>query len=60
MGKIKNHQLTNSFRLLSNISLRPQEKKEMAMHSRILTWRSPWTEVSGELQSTGSQRVGND
>lgn len=26
MGKIKNHQLTNSFRLLSNISLRPQEK----------------------------------
>ena len=24
-------------------------EKETAMHSRILTWRIPWTEESGEL-----------
>ena len=33
-------------------------KEEMATHSNILAWRSPWTEQSGGLQSTGSQRVG--
>ena len=32
----------------------------MATHSNILAWRIPWTEVPGGLQSTGSQRVGND
>ena len=30
----------------------------MATHSSILAWRIPWTEEPGELQSTGSQRVG--
>ena len=29
----------------------------MATHSSILAWRIPWTEKSGRLQSTGSQRV---
>ena len=29
----------------------------MATHSSILAWESPWTEESGGLQSTGSQRV---
>uniref|UniRef100_A0AAA9RUV4 Phospholipase B-like n=1 Tax=Bos taurus TaxID=9913 RepID=A0AAA9RUV4_BOVIN len=29
-------------------------------HSSILTWRSPWTEEPGRLQSMGSQRVGHD
>ena len=28
-------------------------EEEMATHSRILAWRTPWTE---ELQSIGSQR----
>ena len=32
----------------------------MATHSSILAWRIPWTEESGRLQSTGSQRVGHD
>ena len=32
----------------------------MATHSSILAWRIPWTEESGELQSTGSQRVGHN
>ena len=29
----------------------------MAAHSSRLTWRSPWTEESGGLQSVGLQRV---
>ena len=32
----------------------------MVTHSSILTWRIPWTEESGRLESTGSQRVGQD
>ena len=34
--------------------------KGMAIHSSILTWRTPWTEEPGRLQSMGSQRVGQD
>ena len=36
----------------------PLEMK-MATHSGILTWRIPWTEEPGWLQSTDSQRVGH-
>ena len=32
----------------------------MATHSSILAWRIPWTEQTGGLQSTESQRVGHD
>ena len=35
-------------------------EKEMSTHSRILAWKIPWTEETGGLQSTGSQRVGHD
>ena len=35
-------------------------EEEMAIHSSILAWRIPWTEKSGGLQSTGSQRVRHD
>ena len=35
-------------------------EKEMATHSSILAWEIPWTQESGGLQSTGSQRVGHD
>ena len=35
-------------------------EKEMATHSSILDWESPWTEEPGGLQSMGSQRVGHD
>ena len=31
-------------------------EKEMATHSNILTWESPWTEEPGGLQSMGSDR----
>ena len=35
-------------------------EKEMATHSRILAWKIPRTEEPGGLQSTGSQRAGQN
>ena len=35
-------------------------EREMATHSSILAWRSPWTEEPGRLQSMGLQRVEDD
>ena len=37
----------------------PREK-EMAIHSRTIAWKIPWTEEPGRLQPMGSQRVGHD
>ena len=34
-------------------------EEEMATHSNILTWKTPWTEDPGRPQSMGSQRVGH-
>ena len=34
--------------------------KEMATHSSVLVWKTPWTQEPGQLQSMGSQRVGHD
>ena len=35
-------------------------EKEMAIHSSTLTWKIPWTEEPGRLQSMGSLRVGHN
>ena len=35
-------------------------EKVMATHSSILSWRIPWMEEPGGLQSTGLQRVGHN
>ena len=35
-------------------------EKEMATHSSILVWKTPWMEEPGKLQSMGLQRVGHD
>ena len=32
-------------------------EKEMATQSGTFTWKIPWTEKPGRLQSVGSQRV---
>ena len=32
-------------------------EEEMATHFSILTWKIPWTEVSGGLQPKGLQRI---
>ena len=34
-------------------------EKEMSTHSRILAWKTPWTEEPGRLQAKGLQRVGH-
>ena len=34
-------------------------EKETATHSSILTWRIPWAEEPGRIQSTGSQKNHN-
>ena len=36
------------------------EEEGMATHSRILAWRTRWTEEPGRSQSIGSQRAGHD
>ena len=35
-------------------------EKEMATHSSIRAWKTPWTEEPGGLQSMGWQRIGHD
>ena len=35
-------------------------EKEMAAHSSVLAWKTPWIEEPGRVQSMGSQRVGHD
>ena len=35
-------------------------EKEMATHSSILAWKTPWTEEPGRLQPLGSLRVGHN
>ena len=44
---------------MENYKTQPFEK-EIAAHSSILAWRSPWTEEPGGLQSMGWQRVRHD
>ena len=31
-------------------------EKEMATHSSVLAWETPWTEAPGGLESTGPQK----
>ena len=38
----------------------PSLEEEMATHSSILTWKIPWIEEPGRLQSMGLQRVRHD
>ena len=45
---------------VQSLGLEDPLEKEMITHSSILTWRIPWTEKPGKLQSTGSQRFGHD
>ena len=36
------------------------EEKGVSTHSSILTWKIPWAEEPGRLQSMGSQRTGHN
>ena len=52
--------LPPSARDMGSILYQEDLEKEMAMHSRILARRIPWTEEPGGLQSLGLQRVRQD
>ena len=41
------------------LSITFSSEKAMAPHSSTLSWKLPWTEEPGRLQSMGSQRVGH-
>ena len=34
-------------------------EEEMASHSSILAWETPWTKEPGRLQPVGSQKAGH-
>ena len=42
---------------VQSLGQRDLQEKGMATHSSIPSWRIPWTEDPGRLQSMGSQRV---
>ena len=44
----------------SNLGWEDPLEKGMATHPSILSWRVPWIEEPGGLQSMGSHRVGHD
>ena len=47
----------NAGDLVQSLSWEYPLQKGTATYSSILTWRIPWTEESGRLQSMGLQRV---
>ena len=48
------------FEVFLNTSRHWLTEKAMAPHSSTLSWKIPWTEEPGGLQSMGSLRVGHD
>ena len=45
---------------IKSLVLENSLEKEMEIHSSILSWKIPWTEEPGGLQSWGLQRVRYD
>ena len=45
---------------VQSLGLEDPLEEEMATHSSVLAWKSPWTEEPGGLQSMGLQRVRQD
>ena len=60
MAQTVNHLPTMWETWVQSLSWEDLLEKEMATHSSILAWKTPWTEEPGRLQSMGSQRVGHD
>ena len=46
--------------LVQSLGWKDPLEKEMATHSRIITWKIPWTEEPYGLHSMGLQRVGHN
>ena len=45
---------------VQSLSLEDPLEEEMAIHTSILTWKTPWTEDPGGLQFMMLQRAGHD
>ena len=45
---------------VQSLSLEDPPEEEMAIHTSILTWKTPWTEDPGRLQFMMLQRAGHD
>ena len=45
---------------VQSLSREDPQEKEMATHSSILAWKTPWMEEPSRLQPMGSQRVRHD
>ena len=59
--KVRRDWATHTLSHSAYLSLKwEMQEKEMATHSSILAWISPWIEEPGRLQSMGSQRVGHN
>ena len=43
---------------VQSLSQKDPREEEMATHSSILAWETPWTEKPGGLQSTGVTKSG--
>ena len=56
--KVK-HLLAMRKTLVQSLGRENPLEKEMATHSSTCTWKIPWTEEPGRLQSMGSQRLGH-
>ena len=56
---IKNH-LSMLEMQIQSLGLEDPLEEEMATHSNILAWKSPWTEEQSRVQSIGLQRVRHD
>ena len=61
MAPIIKNLLSNAGRriLVQSLGWEDSLEEGMATHSSILSWRIPWTEEPGGLQSMGSQTVGH-
>ena len=71
MGKTRDHSTSLVAQMVKRLSIMWETQirslgwedpleKEMAIHSRTIAWRIPWTEEPGRLQPMGSQRVAHD
>ena len=59
-SEVKNPSVTEETQEIQVQSLSQEDPlgEDMATHSSVLSWKIPWTEEPGRLQSKGSQRVG--
>ena len=63
MALVIKNPLANAGGVRDAVQSRDQEdplEEEMATHSSILAWRSPWTEEAGRPQFIGMHRVGHN